>query len=822
MGRKMKMKIFVLLVALAFLLSGVNMAGMESVKENNYYKEKIEAQQKFTGEILFSRAVITEKESYVEIAVKECNAFLIKPGYPLLPKLVKAVELPFGAKNIEVNVVIENTEQYKISKQIIPAPARYRLSDGKLVGEIKNEEVYESSEPFPPKWYDYHIGVGLNKNGERVTHLAINIYPVRYIPAKGEVLAAEKAKISIKYEAPEESSFSDAYKLLIIAPSVFADDLEPLVEHKNSIGIPTILTTTEEIYAEYNGRDEPEKIKYAIKDAIEQWGVEYVLLVGGLKSAVYAKPKDNTNAGVKGWYVPVRYSNWRYWEGDDPGFITDLYYADIYKYEDGQPVFDDWDSNGNGIFAEYTMAKKDELDLYPDVYLGRLACRSEKEVRDMVSKIIAYESNDKSSWFYRMIGVTGDGFLDQQDLNITWDVNNVPDGEYTLYAQSFNDEGEAGPIDITHFTVDHNAETKLTFNHDDYLIPELQNGYPAPPIAKIVSISEGDVVGKDDYTYSPSEREAYLNSYLHWADVEYIDGILYIRGKSYDPKLYGDYTNIHVWIENSNGEVVFKAWRNNTLQIAEGDWTVGEKILHGRGGAFYYMPDSFEKIFLSTANGNFTGKQDVVNALSQGAGFAFFSGHGSPGIWANHYPGIPGNRQHAEVVGLSVSDLYGPPYFPMDKIANEGKPFICVVGGCHNSQFNVSAVLTAIDWFNKRYMNTFGYPVPECWSWYLTKQPNKGAIASIGNTGYGYGNLGEWCVVGGVDNWITTEFFRVYAEEAPPVLGNVYAGAISNYITHFHEFVLPGIDDGWDPADLKTVEQWVLLGDPSLQLLPPS
>ncbi|MCD6480866.1 MAG: peptidase C25, partial [Thermoplasmata archaeon] len=586
-------------------------------------------------------------------------------------------------------------------------------------------------------------------------------------------------------------------------------------------GIPTILKTTDEIYAAYDGRDEPEKIKYAIKDAIEEYGIKYVLLVGGLKSKIYAKPKDNVNAGVKGWYVPVRYSNCRYWEGDDPGFITDLYYADIYKYEDGNVVFDDWDSNGNGIFAEFTQSSQDALDLYPDVYVGRLACRNVKEVEDMVNKIMEYENAEKG-WFYRMIGITGDGFLDQEDLNITWDVKNVPDGSYTLYAQSINDEGESGPIDVTHFTVDHNAETKLTFNHDDYLIPELQNGYPAPPIAKIVSISEGDVVGKDDYTYSPSEREAYLNSYTHWADVEYVDGILHIRGKSYDPKLYGDYTNIHVWIENENGDVIFNAWRNNTLQIAEGDWTVGAKMLHGRSGAFYYMPDDFEKIFLSTANGNFTGKQDVVAALSEGAGFVFFSGHGSPGIWANHYPGIPGNRQHGEVVGLSVSDLYGPPYFPMDALSNEGKPFICVVGGCHNSQFNISIALTAMDWFNRKYMNTYGYPVPECWSWYIVKQPNKGAIASIGNTGYGYGNLGEWCVVGGVDNWITTEFFRVYAEgEAEAVLGNIYAGAITNYITHFHDFVMPDVHEGWDAGDLKTVQQWVLLGDPSLQLLSP-
>lgn len=818
----MKTKLIVSFLVLALLIGGFNMAGVE--KDSDVSKKGSETgYAEVKNEFDFSQPDLYEANGYVEISMENCNSFLVKPGYPLLPKMVKRIDLPMKARDISIEVNLKGNHEYALEKQVVPAPARVRLSDGKIVEGGKKSSIYFSNQPFPEENYSYHIGVGLNGKGERVIHVVVDIYPVKYIPAESKIVVAEKADIKVRYRQEEGSKMADSYKLLIISPPDFKEALQPLVEHKNSIGMPALLKTTDEIYASYNGRDNAEKIKYAIKDAIEEYGIKYVLLVGGLKSKIYAKPKDNVNTGIKGWYVPVRYSNWRYWEGDDPGVITDLYYADIYKYQDGKVVFDDWDSNGNGIFAEFTNTSQDSLDLYPDVYIGRLACRNLKEVEDMVNKIISYESGDKSKWFYRMVGITGDGFLDQKDLNITWNVNEVPDGSYTLYAQSMNDEGEYGPIDVTHFTVDHNAKTKLTFNHDDYLIPELQNGYPAPPIAKIVSISNGDVLGKDDYTYSPSEREAYLNSYYHWADVEYVNGILHIRGKSYDPKLYGDYTNIHVWIENENGERIFNAWRNNTLQIAEGDWTVGAKMLHGRGGAFYYMPDDFEKIFLSTANGNFTGKKDVVNALSEGAGFVFFSGHGSPGVWANHYPGIPGNRQHAEIIGLSVSDLNGAPHFPMDKISNDGKPFICVVGGCHNSQFNVSIALTSIDWFNRHSMNTFGYPVPECWSWYIVKQPNKGAIASIGNTGYGYGNPGEWCVVGGVDNWITNEFFRVYATgEAEPVLGNLHSEAISNYITHFHDFYLPDIEDyGWDAGDLKTVEQWVLLGDPSLQLLSP-
>ena len=59
--------------------------------------------------------------------------------------------------------------------------------------------------------------------------------------------------------------------------------------------------------------NESEGILDSVEDALEQWNIRYVLLVGGLKSIIYARPKDNTNLGARGWHIPVRYSrlSWR-------------------------------------------------------------------------------------------------------------------------------------------------------------------------------------------------------------------------------------------------------------------------------------------------------------------------------------------------------------------------------------------------------------------------------------------------------------------------------------------------------------------------------
>ena len=200
-----------------------------------------------------------------------------------------------------------------------------------------------------------------------------------------------------------------SYDMVIIAPSKFSGALQKLIDHKNKHGINTTLKITEDIYKEYTGVDKPEQIKYFIKDALETWHIKYVLLVGGMKSYFFGAAKDDVNQGSKSWWIPVRYSNINdgYEKG---GYISDLYYADIY---DSQGNFSSWDSNGNGIFGEWKGVTKDIIDLYPDVYIGRLACTNTLEVKIMVEKIIRYESTAADpSWFNKMVVVGGENFDD--------------------------------------------------------------------------------------------------------------------------------------------------------------------------------------------------------------------------------------------------------------------------------------------------------------------------------------------------------------------------------------------------------------------------
>jgi hypothetical protein len=249
-------------------------------------------------------------------------------------------------------------------------------------------------------WYNYDVGAGIFKDESKV-FVKIQLFPVQYHPEDDTFDFAEIFNIDIKYivTQPKNTQLgNDNYDLLVISIGDYASELEDLIQHKIDRGISTKLVTlfgiTSGMYFPVEGRDVQEHIKYFIKNAVEQWGTRYVLLVGG-----------SEQLPVRRTHVFVDYN-----EGDDEVFISDLYYADIY---DGTGDFCSWDSNGNDVFGEFNWTSSnlyDDVDLYPDVYLGRLACVNDNQVTTCINKIITYETTPAytQNWFYEMILCGGD------------------------------------------------------------------------------------------------------------------------------------------------------------------------------------------------------------------------------------------------------------------------------------------------------------------------------------------------------------------------------------------------------------------------------
>jgi hypothetical protein len=86
------------------------------------------------------------------------------------------------------------------------------------------------------------------------------------------------------------------------------------------------------------------------------------------------------------------------------------------------------------------------------------------------------------------------------------------------------------------------------------------------------------------------------------------------------------------------------------------------------------------KLWLSIP-GVWTGQQDVINAISSGAGFIHMAGHSNPASWGNH-PADDDGEEPITIEGMKLRD--------MKEYTNDNKLPVVVLGGCHSAQFNVT------------------------------------------------------------------------------------------------------------------------------------
>ncbi len=349
----------------------------------------------------FSSPVFSEKNGKLEIDVPETNSEHITSSSYTLPFLKKQITFPFDTIIESIDYDTKHVQSLIVQKspQITPEPHALSKMLSETSETMMNEFSIGSATVYSIKsWLQYEIGAGL-KDNQQVKILTLYIYPVLYDPDAERVRWIEQISIDINYSKPQRQQLSTTslYELLILSPDEFSDELDRLVTHKiqqnRSTKLVTLNDITDETFFPIQGRDMQENIKYFIKKAIEEWGTSFVFLIGS--SDMF--PTRKTHVHI---------------QGDSETFVSDLYYADIYN-ETGS--FSSWDTNNNDIFAEYDWGmeeRTDELDLYPDVFLGRAACINEEQVQTIVDKIIMYETEEMftQNWFNNITVVGGDSF----------------------------------------------------------------------------------------------------------------------------------------------------------------------------------------------------------------------------------------------------------------------------------------------------------------------------------------------------------------------------------------------------------------------------
>ncbi len=201
-----------------------------------------------------------------------------------------------------------------------------------------------------------------------------------------------------KYKPLKKKTPITEYQYVIITDQSLQSAFQPLINNKIARGITATIKTTQWIYETYQGRDDQERIRNFIKNYYTHHSTEYVLLGGDVELVPY-----------RGVYAEVD----EYIDHDIP---ADIYFSCL----DG-----DWNNDGDNIFGELI----DDVDLFPDVYVGRAPVNTIEETEAFVRKVLVYQGILKEL----LIAWMADSQSDCADIKE--EIAEYTPGYYTIYKE---------------------------------------------------------------------------------------------------------------------------------------------------------------------------------------------------------------------------------------------------------------------------------------------------------------------------------------------------------------------------------------------------
>jgi uncharacterized membrane protein len=377
--------------------------------------------QVMTVPLTFGDVIASDLYGYTVLTVEGAPNKLMKADGPMVPMFSKMLSFPVNTKIVSVSIEQAVHSKTWTDTPVIPAPEAVPLIDGQMVPGLKEGPAYTQSALYPEKDVDQMVTTGQSDWGAIEAHLFVKVFPLRYNPVTGEIVKLDSCELVIRYVPPAKVRAPMAnqthYDVLVLHPDLYGNATRPYITHRESTGWKVKNVSLSEIYSNkiFNvskGRDNPEKIKLFIKQAIENWTIAYVLVVG-----------DDDKFPIRRAYIA---------DIDGTATPTDLYYEDIFK--GGTTTFSDWNKNNNAYWGESSAGNKntDETDLDPDIAVGRWPVGSVLELDGVVAKTISYDENitkpDAYDWF-RNVTLVGSNTFTQA---IHGDTSGIAEGEYAM------------------------------------------------------------------------------------------------------------------------------------------------------------------------------------------------------------------------------------------------------------------------------------------------------------------------------------------------------------------------------------------------------
>lgn len=386
----------------------------------------------------FGEVEFTATDKGYNIMLDGANCTLTSTGKPQLPARSVTVAIPKGKCVSDISVTTSNTKVYK-NKLVEPAVKLDLIKlteDGEELVEtpeindtisfngnnIYNESVYSGLSTFPED--DYAKGCIMTVRGFNL--YTFTIYPLTYtgttLTESGKMKVTLSFADSDKYECAfkpckadlnfvndsiDDKRFLEDYivseeeeeeelettlagtgevNYVVITSEKLKNSFEPLLNSKRAKGLIASTVTTEAIYANYDGYDNPERIRNFIKDAYEKNHITYVLLGGDADNKnKSSKGKNNSKSAIvpaRCMYVPAVSS------GEKATYVaSDVYYSNL----DG-----DFDHNKNHKYGESSDGVDGgEVDWAADIYVGRAPVDNIKETKNFVTKTVNYDKSKK-------------------------------------------------------------------------------------------------------------------------------------------------------------------------------------------------------------------------------------------------------------------------------------------------------------------------------------------------------------------------------------------------------------------------------------------
>ncbi|MBN2537554.1 hypothetical protein JXB37_04685, partial [candidate division WOR-3 bacterium] len=310
------------------------------------------------------------------------------PGAPLLPALSGNVLIPAGAELVDITVTELARVPVGVDRTVHPAQPMRPLSQPELFPFVEPDPaVYETDGAYPS--FRLRAVPAGSKAGFRIAGF---IYcPFEYHPSSGRLELITRARVTVTYRdnavsAPvltlgQRELFGADVAELVVNPQDVGRMAPPSAE-KDAAELDVVIFTNAALapslvpfrgwlarkgyFTEIvrhdtlsqSGRDTPEKMRNYVREKFEQQGLKYVILGGD-----YDK-------------CPLRYGYLPYSTYNVP---ADMYFGDL----DGS-----WDANGNNNFGEMDG---DSLDLFQDVYVGRLPLDDASNTANFLRKDTTYE-----------------------------------------------------------------------------------------------------------------------------------------------------------------------------------------------------------------------------------------------------------------------------------------------------------------------------------------------------------------------------------------------------------------------------------------------